>query len=62
MEQGSVQVSQEEKAKVDQELEKMKSYWKSRKKIFKNIWDTITESLPGSRKQFMEELGIEEDP
>jgi 26S proteasome regulatory subunit (ATPase 3-interacting protein) len=61
LENGQVQVSQELKIKIDQELLQMNGYWKSRKKIFKNIWDTITESLPGSKKEFMEELGIEED-
>ncbi len=61
LENGQVQVSQELKIKVDEDLDKMNGYWKSRKKIFKNIWDTITENLPGSKKEFMEELGIEED-
>ena len=39
----------------------MRLHWKSRKKVFKSVWDTITEALPGSPKEFMEELGIEDD-
>ena len=54
-------MSIEDKIKVDKDLEAMTVEWKKRKKLFKNIWDTITEAMPGSSKDFMEELGIETD-
>ncbi|KAI3911049.1 hypothetical protein MKW98_015706 [Papaver atlanticum] len=41
-------------------LEKI-SHWRKRKRMFKDIWDTITENSPKDLKEFKEELGIEYD-
>lgn len=35
--------------------------WRKRKRIFKDLWDSITENSPKDLKQFKEELGIEYD-
>ncbi|XP_010681584.2 homologous-pairing protein 2 homolog isoform X1 [Beta vulgaris subsp. vulgaris] len=37
------------------------SHWRKRKRMFKDIWDTITENLPKDLKEFKEELGLEYD-
>ncbi|XP_021754294.1 homologous-pairing protein 2 homolog [Chenopodium quinoa] len=37
------------------------SHWRKRKRMFKDIWDTITENLPRDLKELKEELGIEYD-
>lgn len=58
---GTVQVSLADKTRIDKEHEIMQTHWKQRKKMFKGVWDTITESLPGSAADFMQELGIETD-
>ncbi|KAJ0038601.1 hypothetical protein Pint_23293 [Pistacia integerrima] len=41
-------------------LEKV-SQWRKRKRMFKDIWDTITENSSKDLKEFKEELGIEYD-
>ncbi|KAI3882785.1 hypothetical protein MKX03_020785 [Papaver bracteatum] len=41
-------------------LEKI-SHWRKRRRMFKDIWDTITENSPKDLKEFKEELGIEYD-
>ncbi|KAI3971050.1 hypothetical protein MKX01_024697 [Papaver californicum] len=41
-------------------LEKI-SHWRKRKRMFKDIWDAITENSPKDLKEFKEELGIEYD-
>ena len=61
LKQGKIEISETERKRIDQDYDKMRDYWKSRKKIFRSVWDTITEVLPGSPKEFMEELGIESD-
>ncbi len=58
---GQVQVSVEEKAKIDADLDTMRGLWKARKKMFKSVFDVIGESLPGKPSAFFEELGIETD-
>ncbi|RKO99515.1 hypothetical protein CXG81DRAFT_14400 [Caulochytrium protostelioides] len=35
--------------------------WRLRKKLFKDMWDTITENMPTKPKDLMEDLGIETD-
>ncbi|XP_034699774.1 homologous-pairing protein 2 homolog [Vitis riparia] len=35
--------------------------WRRRKRIFKDLWDAITENLPKDLKEFKEELAIEYD-
>ncbi|MCL7047521.1 hypothetical protein MKW94_002007 [Papaver nudicaule] len=37
------------------------THWRKRKRMFKDIWDTITENSPKDLKEFKEELGIEND-
>ncbi|GMH15212.1 hypothetical protein Nepgr_017053 [Nepenthes gracilis] len=37
------------------------SQWRKRKRIFKDIWDSITENSPKDLKEFKEELGIDYD-
>ncbi|KAL6350795.1 hypothetical protein AAG906_031381 [Vitis piasezkii] len=35
--------------------------WRRRKRIFKDLWDAITENLPKDLKEFKEELAVEYD-
>jgi 26S proteasome regulatory subunit (ATPase 3-interacting protein) len=58
---GQVQVSVEDKKKIDADYDKMRGLWKARKKMFKGVFDIIGESLPGKPAAFFEELGIETD-
>ncbi|KNA10082.1 hypothetical protein SOVF_147590 [Spinacia oleracea] len=37
------------------------SHWRKRKRMFRDIWDTITENLPRDLKELKEELGLEYD-
>ncbi|MCI09061.1 homologous-pairing protein 2 [Trifolium medium] len=37
------------------------SQWRKRKRMFRDLWDTLTENSPKDPKEFKEELGIEYD-
>ncbi|KAJ2962779.1 hypothetical protein NQZ79_g2084 [Umbelopsis isabellina] len=51
------QISVEDKQRIEKEYDVNINLWKSRKKLFNEIFKTVTEHLPGK-----EEIGIEEDP
>ncbi|TXG56819.1 hypothetical protein EZV62_018132 [Acer yangbiense] len=59
---GGVTLVKPEDRKVVQEmfLEKL-NQWRKRKRMFRDVWDTITENMPNDPKEFKEELGIEYD-
>ncbi|KAH7569848.1 hypothetical protein JRO89_XS05G0007800 [Xanthoceras sorbifolium] len=59
---GGVTLVKPEDRKVVEEicLEKL-SQWRKRKRMFKDVWDTITENMPNDPKELKEELGIEYD-
>ncbi|KAI7864505.1 Tat binding protein 1-interacting protein-domain-containing protein [Spinellus fusiger] len=59
---GSILVSEEERIKVDTEYDFHRREWRSRRKMFKEIFTTITENMPGDPQELKETLGIEEDP
>ncbi|MCO5554474.1 hypothetical protein L7F22_008003 [Adiantum nelumboides] len=61
LKQGVILVSAEEREKVQGDFVTKMSDWRKRKKMFKELWDLITESLPRDLKEFKEELGIEYD-
>ncbi|KAJ2655893.1 PSMC3 interacting protein [Coemansia sp. RSA 1199] len=54
-------ISPEEKNKIETEHAAMTKHWKTRKRMFKNIIDTIGEGYPGKVSDLFEELGIETD-
>lgn len=51
---------EERKAIAEMYSEKL-SQWRKRKRMFKDVWDAITENLPKDLKEFKEELGLEYD-
>ncbi|KAI9170495.1 hypothetical protein LWI28_028875 [Acer negundo] len=59
---GGVTLVKPEDRKVVEEmfLEKL-NQWRKRKRMFRDVWDTITENMPNDPKEFKEELGIEYD-
>ncbi|KAM3589627.1 hypothetical protein VKS41_000485 [Umbelopsis sp. WA50703] len=56
------QISIEDKQRIEKEYDNNIKLWKSRKKLFNEIFKTVTEHLPGKLSDFKEEIGIEEDP
>ncbi|KAJ2450912.1 hypothetical protein EV183_003971 [Coemansia sp. RSA 2336] len=54
-------ISPEEKAAIEADHATMIKHWKTRKRMFKNIIDTISEGYPGKISDLFEELGIETD-
>ncbi|KAJ2272449.1 hypothetical protein IW141_004526 [Coemansia sp. RSA 355] len=54
-------ISPEEKNNIETEHAAMTKHWKARKRMFKNIIDTIGEGYPGKISDLFEELGIETD-
>ncbi|KAK4260865.1 hypothetical protein QN277_003929 [Acacia crassicarpa] len=51
---------EERKAIQDTFSEKL-NQWRKRKRMFKELWDTLTENSPKDPKEFKEELGLEYD-
>ncbi|KAJ2815907.1 hypothetical protein FBU31_006763, partial [Coemansia sp. 'formosensis'] len=54
-------ISPQERKKIETEHAAMLKLWSSRKRIFKNISDTIAEQYPGKMKDLFEEIGVETD-
>ncbi|KAF9183743.1 hypothetical protein BGZ51_006495 [Haplosporangium sp. Z 767] len=60
---GTQLVSAEEKDKVVNEMTRHRKMWMERRRLFKDMFATVTENLPGKPKDLLEELGIEvQDP
>lgn len=58
---GVTLVSPEERKIVEALYVDTVSQWRRRKRMFKDVWDAITENSPKDVKEFKEELGIEYD-
>lgn len=54
-------ISKEEQNEIEKSLAYNKQEWKKRKKMFRDVWDIITENMQKNPKELMEELGIETD-
>ncbi|KAG2221964.1 hypothetical protein INT45_010488 [Circinella minor] len=57
----TILLSNEEKQKIDSEYNFMRKEWRIRRKIGREMFNTITENMPGKLNEFKEQLGIEED-
>ncbi|KAL5726198.1 Homologous-pairing protein 2 [Ranunculus cassubicifolius] len=58
---GAMLVRPEDRKAVQELYVDRISQWRKRRRMFKDIWDTITESSPKDVKDFKEELGLEYD-
>ncbi|GLT76623.1 hypothetical protein SLA2020_482750 [Shorea laevis] len=58
---GVTLVKPEERKAIEEMYSEKISHWRKRKRIFKDLWDAITENSPKDLKEFKEELGIECD-
>ncbi|XP_027099458.1 homologous-pairing protein 2 homolog [Coffea eugenioides] len=58
---GVTLVNPEERKAVEGMYFETVNQWRRRKRMFKDIWDAITENSPKDLKEFKEELGIEYD-
>ncbi|XP_061989804.1 homologous-pairing protein 2 homolog isoform X2 [Rosa rugosa] len=58
---GVTLVKPEDRKIIEQMYSEKISQWRKRKRIFKDLWDTITENSPKDIKEFKEELGLEYD-
>lgn len=58
---GVVLVRPEERKVVEELYLDRISQWRRRKRMFKDLWDAITENSPKDLKEFKDELGIEYD-
>ncbi|CAA0808995.1 Homologous-pairing protein 2 homolog [Striga hermonthica] len=59
--QGVTLVSPKERQAVEMLYTSMMNQWRKRKRMYKDIWDAITENSPKNLKEFKEELGVEYD-
>ncbi|KAK3823625.1 MAG: Tat binding protein 1-interacting protein-domain-containing protein [Linnemannia gamsii] len=58
---GSQLVPVEERQQVTREMETHKKLWIQRRRLFKDMFSTVTENLPGKPKELLEELDISLD-
>ncbi|GKU90353.1 hypothetical protein SLEP1_g4356 [Rubroshorea leprosula] len=58
---GVTLVKPEERKAIEEMYSEKISHWRKRKRMFKDLWDAITENSPKDLKEFKEELGIEYD-
>ncbi|CAM8983287.1 unnamed protein product [Rhodiola kirilowii] len=58
---GVTLVSPEERQAVEKLFSETMTQWKRRKRMFRDLWDSITENSTKDLKEFKEELGIEYD-
>ncbi|XP_074573705.1 homologous-pairing protein 2 homolog [Curcuma longa] len=58
---GVVLVKPEDKKLIEDTYIEKINHWRKRKRMFKELWDAITENSPKDLKEFKEELGLEYD-
>ncbi|EXB94184.1 hypothetical protein L484_007847 [Morus notabilis] len=58
---GVTLVKPEDRKVVEQMCAEKIGQWRKRKRMFKDLWDAITENSPKDLKEFKEELGFEYD-
>nr|XP_043613385.1 homologous-pairing protein 2 homolog [Erigeron canadensis] len=58
---GITLVSPEERKVVEKTFSDAINHWKKRRRMFKDVWDAITENSPKNPNEFKEELGVEYD-
>ncbi|KAI7824619.1 Tat binding protein 1-interacting protein-domain-containing protein [Gamsiella multidivaricata] len=60
---GTQLVMPEEKQRVAKEMEYYRKMWMQRRRLFKDMFATVTENLPGKPKDLLDELDIDvQDP
>ncbi|KAG6548154.1 hypothetical protein Mapa_010203 [Marchantia paleacea] len=58
---GATVMTSEEKEKIESAYTLKVGLWRKRKRMFKDLWDMITEAVPKNLTELKEELGIELD-
>jgi len=58
---GTVLITKEERKKIFENKEKNVSHWRKRKRLTTDIVDSILEGYPKSKKDLLEEVGMETD-
>ncbi|CAK7326548.1 unnamed protein product [Dovyalis caffra] len=58
---GVTLIRPEERKAIEEMYSEKLSQWRKRKRMFKDVWDAITENSPKDLKEFKEELGLEYD-
>ncbi|KAG8097928.1 hypothetical protein GUJ93_ZPchr0013g36378 [Zizania palustris] len=58
---GVILVKPEDKKIIEENFSEKVNQWRKRKRMFKELWDNITENSPKDQKEFKEELGLEYD-
>ncbi|XP_051178735.1 homologous-pairing protein 2 homolog [Lolium perenne] len=58
---GVILVKPEDKKIIEESFSERVTQWRKRKRMFKELWDNITENSPKDQKEFKEELGLEYD-
>ncbi|KAK3146317.1 hypothetical protein QOZ80_3BG0264550 [Eleusine coracana subsp. coracana] len=58
---GVILVKPEDKKVIEDSFAEKVNQWRKRKRMFKELWDNITENSPKDQNEFKEELGLEYD-
>ncbi|CAO3595595.1 unnamed protein product [Absidia cylindrospora] len=59
---GIVQISPEERQRIDKELTSTRKLWSQRRKLFKEILGAMMENMPLKKDEFLEEIDFQDDP
>ncbi|OBZ91481.1 Homologous-pairing protein 2 [Choanephora cucurbitarum] len=59
---GTVLIPSEKRKRINEEYTRNRDLWKKRRRLFNDIFKTVTENYPGNPKELKEQLGVEEDP
>jgi 26S proteasome regulatory subunit (ATPase 3-interacting protein) len=58
---GASVISPEEVAKVEKDFSRLLDVWARRKRIFRDLWDAVSENLDAKQADMFEEMGVETD-
>lgn len=58
---GATLISAEDVKKVETDFKKYLEAWAKRKRIFRDIWDAVSENIPGKQADLFESMGVETD-
>ncbi|ORZ21977.1 Tat binding protein 1-interacting protein-domain-containing protein [Absidia repens] len=59
---GIVQISPEERQRIDKELTSNRKLWSQRRKLFKEILGAMMENMPLKKDELLEEIDFQDDP
>ncbi|KAI8385013.1 Tat binding protein 1-interacting protein-domain-containing protein [Radiomyces spectabilis] len=61
LQQGKSRISDKDHAAITAEMDKCRNEWRKRRRMFQDMFKTVTEHMPGDPNELKEDMGIEDD-